>query len=106
MAREGWPAGFRIVSLTEMELVEGGITAVPGIVAAGISAGIKKTAVPDLALIVSEKNAVIAGVLTRRTDRKLLAHLPGGDLALEWADNNHVFMTGPAKEVFSGDWPG
>jgi len=48
-----------------MELVEGGITAVPGILAAGISAGIKKTAVPDLALIVSEKNAVIAGVLTR-----------------------------------------
>ena len=48
-----------------MELVEGGVTAVPGILAAGISAGIKKTAVPDLALIVSESDAVIAGVLTR-----------------------------------------
>ena len=48
-----------------MKLVEGGITAVPGIFAAGISAGIKKTAVPDLALIVSESDAVIAGVLTR-----------------------------------------
>ena len=48
-----------------MKLVEGGITAVPGIFAAGISAGIKKTAVPDLALIVSERDAAIAGVLTR-----------------------------------------
>jgi diaminopimelate epimerase len=47
----------------------------------------------------------IAGILTNRTDRKLLAHLPGGDLTLEWADNNHAFMTGPATEVFSGDWP-
>ena len=48
-----------------MDLVEGGITAVPGILAAGICAGIKKTAVPDLALIVSERDATIAGVLTR-----------------------------------------
>lgn len=47
----------------------------------------------------------VAGVLTGRTERKILAHLPGGDLELEWnADNNHVFMTGPAVEVFSGDW--
>ena len=28
----------------------------------------------------------VAGVLTGRTERKLLAHLPGGDLELEWAD--------------------
>jgi diaminopimelate epimerase len=48
----------------------------------------------------------VAGVLTGRTGRKLLAHLPGGDLELEWsAADNHVFMTGPATEVFSGDWP-
>lgn len=47
----------------------------------------------------------VAGVISNRTDRKLLAHLPGGDLMLEWADNNHVFMTGPATEVFSGDIP-
>ncbi len=48
----------------------------------------------------------VAGVLTGRTDRKLLAHLPGGDLQLDWsAADNHVYMTGPAVEVFSGDWP-
>jgi diaminopimelate epimerase len=48
----------------------------------------------------------VAGVLTGRTERQLLAHLPGGDLQLFWsADDNHVYMTGPAVEVFSGDWP-
>jgi diaminopimelate epimerase len=47
----------------------------------------------------------VAGVLTDRTDRKILAHLPGGDLELEWsAANNNVYMTGPATEVFSGEW--
>jgi diaminopimelate epimerase len=49
----------------------------------------------------------VAGVLTRRTRRAVLAHLPGGDLELEWPDERaSVFMTGPAVEVFSGDWPG
>jgi diaminopimelate epimerase len=48
----------------------------------------------------------VAGVLTGRTGRKILAHLPGGDLELEWsAADNHVYMTGPAAEVFSGEWP-
>lgn len=49
----------------------------------------------------------VAGVLTGRTGRTLLAHLPGGDLELEWSEaDNHVYMTGPAAEVFSGEWPG
>ena len=48
----------------------------------------------------------VAGVLTGRTERKLLAHLPGGDLTLHWDENaNQVMMTGPAVEVFSGEWP-
>jgi diaminopimelate epimerase len=48
----------------------------------------------------------VAGVLTRRTDRTILAHLPGGDLTLEWPeDHAPVFMTGPATEVFTGEWP-
>jgi diaminopimelate epimerase len=48
----------------------------------------------------------VAGVLTGRTGRGLLAHLPGGDLRLEWSEaDNHVYMTGPAVEVFSGEWP-
>lgn len=49
----------------------------------------------------------VAGVLTGRTDRQLLAHLPGGDLTLEWRESDqHAYMTGPATEVFTGDWPG
>ena len=49
----------------------------------------------------------VAGVLTDRTDRSITAHLPGGDLQLEWREaDNHVYMTGPAEEVFTGDWPG
>jgi diaminopimelate epimerase len=48
----------------------------------------------------------VAGVLSGRTQRRLTAHLPGGDLQLHWSEiNNHVFMTGPAVEVFIGDWP-
>ena len=48
----------------------------------------------------------VAGVLTGRTDRRILAHLPGGDLELEWrSSDQHVYMTGPAVEVFQGDWP-
>jgi diaminopimelate epimerase len=48
----------------------------------------------------------VAGVLTGRTQRRVVAHLRGGDLHLEWSEaDNHVYMTGPATEVFSGDWP-
>lgn len=47
----------------------------------------------------------VAGVLAGRTNRRIVAHLLGGDLELEWADDDHVYMTGPAVEVFSGDWP-
>jgi diaminopimelate epimerase len=49
----------------------------------------------------------VAGVLTGRTGRRVLAHLPGGDLELEWPEEGgSVFMTGPATEVFSGEWNG
>ncbi len=48
----------------------------------------------------------VASVLTGRTDSRILTHLPGGDLTLEWdRARNTVLMTGPAVEVFSGDWP-
>lgn len=48
----------------------------------------------------------VAGVLTGRTGRRIVNHLRGGDLELHWDEaDNHVYMTGPAAEVFSGDWP-
>jgi diaminopimelate epimerase len=48
----------------------------------------------------------VAGVLIGRTERSVAAHLVGGDLELCWSEkDNHVYMTGPAVEVFTGDWP-
>jgi diaminopimelate epimerase len=48
----------------------------------------------------------VAGVLTERFDRDVLLHLPGGDLRIRWDQkSNHVFMTGPATDVFEGEWP-
>ena len=47
---------------------------------------------------------LVAAALSGRSDRQALVHLPGGDLEIEWAANNHVFMTGPAVEVFRGEW--
>ena len=44
----------------------------------------------------------VAGALTGRSDRAITAALPGGELHLEWGDDDHVYMTGPAVEVFSG----
>ena len=47
----------------------------------------------------------VAAALTGRTERICTAHLPGGDLNLNWCtDDNYVYMTGPAVEVFSGIW--
>jgi diaminopimelate epimerase len=49
---------------------------------------------------------VVAGALTGRNQRSATVHLPGGDLHVEWREaDNHVYMTGPAVEIFSGDWP-
>jgi diaminopimelate epimerase len=48
----------------------------------------------------------VAGVLTGRTERQITNHLLGGDLELLWNEHdNHVYKTGPAVEVFSGEWP-
>ena len=47
----------------------------------------------------------VAGVLTRRTERKVKISLSGGDLELDWRESdNSVYKTGPAVEVYSGTW--
>ncbi len=46
--------------------------------------------------------AGVAAMLKGLTERKVTIHLALGDLVIEWAENNHVFMTGPATEVFTG----
>ncbi len=44
----------------------------------------------------------VAGVLTGKTEKKITVHLKGGDLLVDWRENNHVYMTGGAEEVFHG----
>ena len=44
-----------------------------------------------------------ACVLNGLTERKLLNHLSGGDLEMEWAEDGNIYMTGPAVEVFNGE---
>ncbi len=48
-----------------MKWIEGGVTAARGFLAAGLSAGVKRSRKPDLALIVAEHRATAAGVFTR-----------------------------------------
>ena len=50
--------------------------------------------------------ACVAAVLAGHQERTCTAHLPGGDLELNWCErDNCVYMTGPAVEVFEGIWP-
>lgn len=44
----------------------------------------------------------VACVLNGLTERDLTVHLLGGDLRITWAENDHVFMDGPATMVFDG----
>lgn len=47
----------------------------------------------------------VAGVLNGKTRRAIDAELPGGVLRIEWDEStDHVFMTGPVTEVFTGTW--
>lgn len=48
--------------------------------------------------------AAVASALNGHTGRRVLVRLQAGALLIEWADNNHVFMTGPAEEVFTGEY--
>lgn len=50
--------------MADWQVIEGSITAPKGFKAAGITAGLKPSGLPDLALIVSETEAIAAGVFT------------------------------------------
>jgi diaminopimelate epimerase len=45
----------------------------------------------------------VAAAALGRTGRVVHVHLPGGVLHVDWRADDHVWMTGPAEEVFSGD---
>ncbi len=47
--------------------------------------------------------SLVAGVLTDRCDRTATVELPGGCLQIEWSEiDQHIYMTGPATQVFQG----
>ena len=49
---------------------------------------------------------LVAAVLNGRSDRRATLHLLGGDLSIEWREqNNRIYMTGGAVTVFEGEWP-
>src|SRR5436190_6835139 len=55
--------------MTDMQWLDGGITAVPGILASGMAAGIKPSGKKDLALIYSSAPARAAAVFTTNQDK-------------------------------------
>jgi len=49
--------------------------------------------------------AVVACVMNGYTKREVKVHLKGGDLNIQWnLEDNHIYMEGPTKEVFSGEY--
>ncbi|MBJ6363297.1 diaminopimelate epimerase [Paenibacillus sp. GCM10012307] len=58
---------------------------------------------PTLACGTGACATVVSSVLNGLTDRKATVSLKGGDLLIEWSEeDNHVYMTGPAAVVYRG----
>jgi len=52
----------------------------------------------------SASAVLVAAVLNGLSPRKAVVHLRGGDLKVSWnPEDNHVFIEGPAAEVFTGE---
>jgi len=46
--------------------------------------------------------AVAAAAGAGKTGRRVLVYLPGGSLDIEWLEDGHLLMRGPAEKVFEG----
>ncbi|NQX65625.1 diaminopimelate epimerase [Paenibacillus alba] len=58
---------------------------------------------PTLACGTGACATLVSSVLNGLTDREATVSLKGGDLFIEWNEaDNHVYMTGPAVEVYTG----
>lgn len=58
---------------------------------------------PTLACGTGACATLVASVLNGYSDRRAMVSLKGGDLDIEWSeDDNHIYMTGPAEIVFEG----
>ncbi|MGI6129778.1 MAG: diaminopimelate epimerase [bacterium] len=58
---------------------------------------------PTLACGTGACAVAVASSLTGLVDRRATIELPGGELAIKWGSDDHVYMTGPATHVFSGE---
>ena len=48
---------------------------------------------------------LVAARLQNLVDDRAEVQQPGGALTLEWDGQGEVYLTGPAEEVFEGEWP-
>ena len=58
---------------------------------------------PTLACGTGACAVLTAAASLRLTGRESVLHLPGGDLFIRWAEDDHLFMTGPASVSFTGE---
>jgi diaminopimelate epimerase len=47
--------------------------------------------------------SAIAGISTGKLEKDVLIRLPGGSLDIEWQEDKHVILRGPAETVFEGN---
>ncbi|MPM41097.1 Diaminopimelate epimerase [bioreactor metagenome] len=47
---------------------------------------------------------LVAAAMNGKADKAATVKLDGGDLFIEWCNDNHVYMSGPAAEVFRGHY--
>ena len=59
---------------------------------------------PGLIRIDPEVERVVAAARNGLTERRATVHLPGGPLEIDWRDDQHLAMTGPATTVYSGEY--
>ncbi|MEN6637551.1 MAG: diaminopimelate epimerase, partial [Clostridiaceae bacterium] len=58
---------------------------------------------PTLACGTGACSAAVASFLNGRTGRSVDVNIELGTLHIDWAEDNHVYMTGPAEIVFTGE---
>lgn len=58
---------------------------------------------PTLACGTGACSAAVASFLNGKTGRSVDVNIELGTLHIDWADDNHVYMTGPAEIVFTGE---
>jgi len=51
-------------------------------------------------------SAVVASILTGRTDRKVRVHCAGGTLDVDWPEGGSVHQAGDVELLFEGEWAG